>query len=230
MEVASPASAAISTTFDYCLLTGKIIALDGLPGAGKTTLGKTLKSHLEESNVKCVFLSEYVNQLLLSLYISDMGKYSFMFQVAMLKEKKMIYERAQELAKDGYLVIIDRSKIGDLSFALMQKDTYNWTKEEYDVYESMFNELNPVDLIVNMDTTECIAFDRKKKRNRSCESAYTIEYYQLLKQTQDSELYMRAIDRMLVIDWNDDLCEISSDCCQQLLHLVASRLSQPSQL
>jgi len=191
-------------------LIGKRIALDGLPGAGKTTLGNSIKRYLESKKIKTVFLSEYVNSKLLNLYISDMSKYGFMFQVAMLKEKKMIYERAEELAQSGYVVIIDRSRIGDLSFARMQRENYGWSDDEWNVYLSMYDELNPVDIIINLDTSVEVAFERKTSRGRDGESSYTLEYYNNLKNVQDKELEKRASDVMITVDWNDDLSVITT--------------------
>ena len=209
---------------DLCILSGKIIALDGLPGVGKTTFGHFLYEYLNKIGIQCIFLSEYVNQELLELYLSDLNKYSLMFQIAMLKEKSMTYHVATKEAAEGKFVIIDRSHIGDSSFALMQKSKYKWTKKECSTYDSIFNELNMPTCIINLDSSVSTAFARMLERQRPGEiSAYTTEYYDKLKLNQDNQLHKYATDIVLVFDWNDR--DINDNCCQQILEQLADFLA-----
>lgn len=213
-------------------MSGLVIALDGLPGVGKTTFGEALTDYLNlvsDTEENAIFLSEYVNNKLLLLYLSDMNKYSLMFQLAMLKEKAKTYELAAFYASQGKTVIIDRSHIGDLSFAILQKRTCGWTENEYAAYISCLEEITPPHLIVYLQVDVNVAYERMLKRGRIGESsAYSKQYYTSLNDTQEMELSARTstIDtdhldsnacKMLIINWNKELPVISADCCQQVM-------------
>lgn len=66
-------------------------------------------------------ISEKIPESLLDLYLSDMKKYTFSFQVIVARERIRIYKEASENAKSGYVVFIDRGLWGRLCFCKYAK-------------------------------------------------------------------------------------------------------------
>src|SRR5687767_9035911 len=98
-------------------LKGGVFTIEGIIGAGKTTLGKSLEQFLNECGIKTRFFPEYINKDLLSQYIGDMKRYAYSFQLIMLCKRIEIYRIAEAFASTGGVALIDRSIIGDMSFA-----------------------------------------------------------------------------------------------------------------
>ena len=130
---------------------GRVIALEGLIGAGKSTLVDKIKG----ANPDIEVLKEQINPALLALFYSDPVKYGFAMQWSALQQR--IYQsklleysknftttekyREWEITrsnppKEAY--VWDRSMLGDYAFALWNHLTGNLNRAEMDAYESMF--------------------------------------------------------------------------------------------
>lgn len=185
-----------------------IIVLEGLVGAGKTTTGISLKKCLRDIGFKKVkFFKEYVNKELLSQYISDMEKYSYSFQIIMLIKRLEVYKNAIEYSRTGGISIVDRSLLGDYTFAHMQYKNGNINENEWKVYNSIRNDGNNLmpSLILYLNTVAQTSYDRMIKRGYKSEvKGYTLEYFEELKKNYDHVI--RNTDSNVVqIDWNDNL-------------------------
>lgn len=194
---------------------GEIIIIEGLIGCGKTTFCKSIKNMLINRGQKVYFFNESFNFDLLQLYLSDRKKYAFSFQSIMAMERKRVLKDAQQMSKDGYIVIIDRGLLGDYSFAKMLFQNGLINNDEWLTYHSLLfgsndNEILTNNFFENIDNCrviylECspeIAFERMVKRNRLGEKeSYSLKYFQHLdkcyKQTLD-EFYPKT----KYIDWN----------------------------
>lgn len=111
---------------------GRIIAVEGGIGAGKSTFGQTLTEYLTDSGLRARYYPEYINQKLLSQYIGDMKKYAYSFQMVMLTMRINIYREAVDFARTGGIAVIDRSLVGDYTFAKMQKETGRISDSEWE--------------------------------------------------------------------------------------------------
>lgn len=185
-----------------------VIGIEGLIGAGKTTVGKSLKYELKRIGFKKVkFFKEYVNTELLSQYISNIKKYSYSFQLIMLIKRLQIYKEAVKYSKLGGIAIIDRTLPGDYTFARMQYKSNNMNEDEWKVYQSMLqqNERIKPSIILHLKTDTQVAYERMKSRGRLSEiNGYTIDYFQNLKNTY-GEVLRNINTKVLKIDWNNSL-------------------------
>src|SRR5579862_286850 len=118
----------------YRSLRGGMFVIEGTVGAGKSSLGKSLTKYLNDIGIETRFFTEFVNEDLLQQFISDMKKYAYPFQVILLQKRIETYRRAEEYTKTGGVAIIDRSLIGDMTFAKMHVDAGNISADEYQVY------------------------------------------------------------------------------------------------
>ncbi len=193
---------------DFRCLVGSIIGLEGLIGAGKTTAGRSMVNFLNENGIKAKFFKEFVNPRLLKQYISDMKKYSYTFQLIMGMKRLEIYHKASEYAKTGGIAIIDRTLLGDMTFALMQYHNGNYTEEEWDTYNDIIKtgtSLAP-SLVVYFKTSSAKAYERMVSRGyKSEKDGYTIDYFRTLCARYD-EVMERAKKTycILDLDWNKD--------------------------
>lgn len=139
-----------------CATHRRVIALEGLIGAGKSTLVDKIKSHDPDVEV----LKEQINPFLLDLFYSNPSKYGFAMQWAALQQRiyqsKLLKYCPPPLVSDEdtqtshYLphrknycksasdCVWDRSMLGDYAFALWNHLTGNLDQKEMEAYESMF--------------------------------------------------------------------------------------------
>jgi deoxyadenosine/deoxycytidine kinase len=188
-------------------LTGTEIILEGLIGIGKSTLGKSLSGYLEKNGLPVKFFPEFVNESLLSLYISDMKKYAFTFQVIVARERLRIYDEAKKFSSKGGISIIDRGLIGDLTFATMQRDKGFINSTEWEVYKSLVELRHDEPMItVHLNGSPQLAYTRMQERKISSEiSGYTVGYFEDL-----NDAYMKILEdvgkniNILRIPWDID--------------------------
>jgi deoxyadenosine/deoxycytidine kinase len=169
---------------------GKIIILESCPGAGKTTLGKSLQYH----NPSCVFIPEEVNLAKLKEYLDDMENKAAEFQFNIQTETMKRLCLAAKLAKEGKIVVLERGLIGNSCFAELQYDTGLITKERIEEYRRRFNydnltELQEVEVeVIYMRASAEFCMQRILKRDRIGERNYTLDYITKLKKKHDEML------------------------------------------
>lgn len=170
-----------------------IFVLEGLPGAGKTTVKNLL--HNDPYWKDSIFLPEIVDQKMLEKYLSDMKSNAFSFQTEMQKKTIARMKAAAILANEGYNVFIDRGMKGNYYFTKAQHDSGFINDKEFEEYEKEFNltnlrrftyhdmkMLNDVSIKhVYIKVKPEIALKRIGKRSRGGENSYTLEYLQMLE-------------------------------------------------
>ena len=189
-------------------LRGSVFTLEGIIGVGKTTLGRSLEKYLDEIGISAKFFPEYVNKRLLGQYIGDMKRYAYSFQMIMLCKRIEIYRDAERFAATGGVAIIDRSIIGDKTFARMQKDNGNFTDDEWETYLSFIRQeiqLTP-SASVFLRCTAKTSMDRVKQRGIEAEvNGYTSEYMDQLHAAYDVSIAECINVRHLIVEWNDPI-------------------------
>lgn len=187
-------------------LRGSIILIEGIIGAGKSTYAHKLHVLLQKTGIPSVFLEEQVDPLMLDLFLSNMKKYAFAFQMLMLVERQKIYMQGIEFSRgQNGVAIIDRSLYGDMAFASMHNDYGNISEKEWEVYQSVMEStlLPQPSIILYLDVTPEVAFERIKARNRDKESTtYTLEYLHDLDVNYKVAMVESGIP-ISYIDWNE---------------------------
>lgn len=193
-------------------LKGGIFTIEGIIGAGKTTFGKSLESFLNNIGLKTKFFPEYVNTRLLSQYINDMNMYAYSFQMIMLCKRIEIYREASRFAEKGGIAFIDRSIIGDITFARMQKDNGNITEDEWNIYLSVVRQeiqLTPTASIFLCCSPE-VSLQRVKLRGISAEiNGYTYDYMKQLSDAYQVSISESTNVKHIILGW-DDSAEITN--------------------
>lgn len=215
---------------------GHIIIIEGLISAGKTTLGKSLEKLFKDYSIKCIFFIEYKNAQLLSIYVNDMANEAYGYQIMMLRERIHVYELAEQKAKEGYVVLIDRSKAGDLAFALMQYNKGFFDEPRWQAYQHVLQTpttLTP-SIIAYLNVSPEKAYQQMLERNEDCEvKGYTYQYFIDLH-----DAYQRANEmintNMTYITWGEkyDLQDgylpekISVNFLQQVFDIICHNMYQ----
>ena len=222
-----------TSTRKFRSLNGHVIVLEGLIGVGKTTLGFSLEKYLNELGLKTKFYPEFKNKALLNQYITNMDKYAYVFQTVMLMARINIYRQAYHFASTGGISIIDRSLLGDYTFAKMQYNQDRFTIYEWEVYRNLIpKDLPEPNCIVMLKCKPEIAFNRMKKRgNKSEVSGYTLKYFKELS-SYYNDTFKNLTNPTLSIDWetNKTLKDgvgdslLSSESCNYVLNQIWEKM------
>lgn len=193
-----------SEYYTYRHLRGSVIAIEGVISVGKTTLGNKLVDFFNGIGLTARFYTEYVNPELLQQFISNMPKYSYSFQMIMLCKRIETYRQALEFSKTGGIAILDRSLLGDRTFALMAHENGHISDAEWECYLSMVKHeiMMEPDWILFLDCEVETAMSRIRKRGNQDEiTGYSRQYLEKL-----NEMYHKAMDstsqRVVKMDWN----------------------------
>ncbi len=197
-----------------------VICIDGVVGAGKTTLGEILAKDLH-----LVFFQEPVdNNPLLDRFYYDQKRYSFPIQIYFLNKRFKMLKEASQLTG----CIMDRSIYGDVIFARLLMESELMSKEEYHLYEELlFNMLEHIErpkLMVYLDITVENAIARINERGREFEKVVDRSYWEALNQHYKAYFKNYNLSELLVIDVNELDVRRSLEDRKYVLELIKSRL------
>ena len=215
----------------YYKLRGMTIIIEGLIGTGKSTAGYSLTRWLNCNGIRAQYFPEYRNNRLLDQYIKNMPKYAYAFQIFMLQQRLHIYSEAKRFSELGGISIIDRSLLGDYTFAKMQKQKGYFTIDEWNVYISLMEHDSKIepDIIMYLHCSPEISFNRMKLRGIKSEvGGYTIEYFNDLHKAYESTM-AEITHEIHKVSWDKDIIPIITldekrllpeDSCIELLDSV----------
>ncbi len=190
-----------------------LIWVDGIIGAGKTTVAKEIGNLLNLH----VF-QEPLNEELLKIYYEDQTTWGFSFQIDMLNKRFAIQSEAARTINHQQGAVIDRALPGDRVFTqMLMKDKkinpINWKIYEY-AYNMFIQTIHPPNLLIFLDVSPEVAFQRIKDRNREAEqdSLLPLSYlhrlhseYQILLNEVLSGIHPWSSQiEVWFIDWNED--------------------------
>ncbi|WP_448821899.1 deoxynucleoside kinase [Cetobacterium sp.] len=199
-----------------------IICIEGVVGAGKTTLGELLAKELSIE----FFQEPYIDNPFLDKFYSNKERYSLLSQMYFLNKRIEIIEEASKL--NG--CIMDRSIYGDYLFAKMHLKNKFMTEDEFSLYHSFWEKLisvrtNPI-LIIYLETSVENAMRKIKERGREFELGVEKEYWNSLNEEYSSffDNYRDSIILKINID-NMDIRDNEEDR-KEFFNLVKSKLKQ----
>lgn len=176
------------------------IVVDGVTGVGKTTLVNILAKELELEVFEEIFRDKYD---LLGRFFVNRDKWAFPMQMCFLNNRFNQYKEAAELNN----AIMDRSIYSDKIFALMYKEQGYLSKEEYYVYESIYNTLidqvNPPVLMVYLKVSTKEATRRIRRRGREDELQVENAYWEKLNIFYEENYKIFDKSPLLTIDVTD---------------------------
>lgn len=152
-------------------MTGRIIVIEGVIGAGKSTMARMLGEQLGAPVIR-----EPVddNDGLLARFYADPGRWAFEFQMRMLVKRHAAQQEAAWRAVNGErAVILDRSMVGDRVFAELHRDAGNISADGWATYVQLFEMLNamwlPPTLLIHLDVRLDRCLERIAQRGRTAE-------------------------------------------------------------
>jgi deoxyadenosine/deoxycytidine kinase len=193
----------------YKFLKGSILIVEGNISSGKSTLTKHMSKFLNEIGIKAHVYEEPILQSYLELFLSDMKRYAFGFQMSMLLERQCLYDRAQKFADEGGVAIVDRGFHGDKVFAILHNENGNITDAEMRIYEDVFSRMQfqapSFVLYLEVDPKVNVKRCNSRSRNGEC-NAYKISYFQKLNELYEIMITeMTAENGILRFDWNKEM-------------------------
>jgi deoxyadenosine/deoxycytidine kinase len=197
-----------------------VICIDGVVGAGKTTLGEILAKELGMT-----FFREPVDtNPLLDKFYYDRNRYSFPLQVYFLNKRFKMLKEAEKLAG----CIMDRSIYGDVIFARLLMQNEQMSPEEYDLYEellhNMLEHVSRPKLMIYLDITVDNAIGRIRERGRSYEQIVERGYWESLNQHYTAYFDSYNFSELLRIDFNELDVRRSPEDLRYVLGLIEERL------
>ncbi len=157
-----------------------VIIIDGVVGAGKSTLAEKVSSKL---NIPVFYelQNEETNTLLEEFY-KDKKRWAFTLQIHFLNER---FRMIKEIHKNGG-GILDRSIFGDRIFASMLHEDGYMTSEEFNTYSTLLDNMlehskNPT-LLVYIDCDLETAVERIGVRGRQMEQSVDEVYWKRLNE------------------------------------------------
>jgi len=191
------------------------IAVEGVIGAGKTSLAKKLKDRL---NSKLILEQFEVNPFLENFY-SDRKRYAFQTQMFFLVNR---YKQQEELMQEDLFtdfVVADYLLEKDRIFAYL-----NLNKEELKLYEGLYpllaRNLRKPDLVVFLQSSVDKLMYNIKKRNRKIERSLTRSYIEELSEAYNHFFFRYTSTPLLIVDSTEiDFVNIKEDfeeLCKQI--------------
>ena len=190
------------------VLKGGIYIIEGIIGVGKSTLGNSLETYLNGVGLNCKFYREYFNKELLDQFIGDMKHYAYFFQMMMLVKRIEIYKEAEEFSKSGGISFIDRSLVGDMTFARMHYENGNISEDEWKIYNNFIkNEklLTPSACIYLQCNTNT-SMNRINNRGIETEiNGYDTGYINKLKDMYNDVILNTTNVKVISLDWDNQI-------------------------
>lgn len=174
------------------------IAVEGLIGAGKTTLAKRLAAEWGGRLV----LEEFDDNPFLPRFYEDPQRYGFSVELSFLAQRYHQLKRVTEQDLFSNCTIADYSLGKSLVFAnvTLQSDEYALFR---DLYTIMYGDLPRPELILYIHLDMTRVKERIRSRGRSYEQSIQIDYLQSLQERYLDHLQKLTDDRVLVVDLQD---------------------------
>ncbi|MCS7019856.1 MAG: deoxynucleoside kinase [Cytophagales bacterium] len=198
-----------------------IICIDGVVGAGKTTLGEIIAREFAME-----FFREPVDENpLLDKFYYDQRRYSFPLQVYFLNKRFRMLKQASQLSG----CVMDRSIYGDVIFAKLLMQGGNMSSEEFALYEELlYNMLEHVSrprLMIYLDITTDNAIARIRERGRAYEQIVPRQYWEALNLHYNAYFKHYNFSDLLTIDVNQLDWRKSKEDLQYVLTLIENKLT-----
>ncbi|HRH37518.1 MAG TPA: deoxynucleoside kinase [Flavobacteriales bacterium] len=175
------------------------IAIEGLIGAGKTTLAKRLAS---EWNGRLV-LEEFDDNPFLPKFYEDQERYAFSVELSFLAQRYHQLKRTTEQDLFSPCTVADYSLGKSLVFAnvTLARDEYALFR---DLYQIMYGDLPQPQLIVYLHLGIERVRERIRSRGRSYEQSIGVDYLMRLQERYLDHLQKRPGSRVLVVDLEEN--------------------------
>lgn len=192
-----------------------VIVIDGIIGAGKTTIGTLLSENLNMPFYEEIKsdVPKQLTQNMLDKFYEDPDRWSAIIQVMFLNQRFKDLKHAQ---KNDQLSLFDRSIYGDEVFARTLHSRGQMSDDELEIYlellKNMLNHIEVPKLLVYLDVSVDTALSRIKVRDRSTENDMIPRDYMIdLKHQYDQWFNDFDLCPKIKIDYNKSISDLKSD-------------------
>ena len=191
------------------------VALEGLIGAGKTTLAKRLA---QEWNAELV-LEEFADNPFLPRFYLEPARYAFSLELSFLAQRYHQLKRLGERSLFQPIIVADYSIGKSQVFAsvTLPQDELALFR---DLYAIMYAGLPRPELLVYLHTSMATVQQRIRSRGRSYEQQIATEYLASLQERYLDHLRKLTHVRVLVVDINGHDLLQDHDAYARLLALI----------
>ena len=174
------------------------VAIEGLIGAGKTTLAKRIA---EEEGARLV-LEEFDDNPFLPRFYADPSRYAFSVELSFLAQRYHQLKRASEQDLFMPATVADYSIGKSLIFAqaTLPPDELKLFRDLYDI---MYSDLAGPDLIIYLHLPLDLVRERIRSRGRSYEQGISRDYLDGLHELYLDHLHKLVEKRVVIIDLQD---------------------------
>lgn len=171
------------------------LAIEGVIGAGKTSLAKRIKDRLGAKLV----LEQFDTNPFLEKFYTDRKRYAFQTQMFFLINR---FKQQQELHQEELFseyIVCDYTFEKDKIFAYL-----NLSKDELNLYESMYpllaRTLRKPDLVIFLQSSTDRLMYNVKNRNRKIERALTRSYIEELSEAYNNYFFKYSSTPLLIVN------------------------------
>jgi deoxyadenosine/deoxycytidine kinase len=173
----------------------RFIAIEGVIGAGKTSLAKLLANKLHAGSV----LEEFEDNPFLAKFYSNRVQYAFHTQVYFLLSRYRQQRRIAQMDLFNARVVSDYLFAKDRIFAEV-----NLTEDEFALYDRIYplieKEVPRPDLVVYLQSPIDILYNRIKQRDRSYEREIDYEYLEKLGEAYNAFFFHYNSSPLLIVN------------------------------
>ena len=173
----------------------KYISIEGVIGAGKTSLAKKIKERLDAKLV----LEQFETNPFLEKFYADRSRFAFQTQMFFLINR---FKQQQELSQEDLFseyIVCDYMFEKDRIFAYL-----NLSKNELNLYESIYpllaRTLRKPDLVVYLQSSTDRLMYNIKKRSRKIERALTRSYIEELSEAYNHFFFRYSTTPLLIVN------------------------------
>ena len=173
----------------------RFIAIEGVIGAGKTSLAKVLSSKMHAGTI----LEEFEENPFLPKFYAEPRKYAFHTQIYFLMSR---YRKQREMAQIDLFnsrVITDYLFVKDRIFAEV-----NLNEEEFALYDKIYSilaiDIPHPDLVIYLQASPEALYKRIKQRGRAYERDMDFEYIERLGEAYNTFFFHYNSSPMLIVN------------------------------
>ncbi|UCF69956.1 MAG: deoxynucleoside kinase [candidate division WOR-3 bacterium] len=173
----------------------RFIAIEGVIGAGKTSLTKVLANKMHAGTV----FEEFEENPFLAKFYTDRRKYAFHTQIYFLMSR---YRKQREMAQIDLFnsrLVTDYLFVKDRIFAEV-----NLSEEEFALYDKIYSILSVdiprPDLVIYLQADPELLFKRIRQRGRAYERDIDFEYIEKLGEAYNTFFFHYNSSPMLIVN------------------------------
>lgn len=182
----------------------KVVVVDGIIGAGKTSYLEVLEQDLPQHNIRVTIVREPVEKWkecgILQRFYKDKNRWAYHFQAKAFHDRVLENVKAWEQHKDDTdIFILERSCFTDnlfMDMLLEDKVIDNLEYQHYNEWWSLWARIMPYlpQLFIYLKPDLEVCMKRLKKRNREGEENIPVEYQRALEAKHDQFFQTDSID------------------------------------